>query len=111
MDETPEKQTREDLELEAFKARRATEALAEMIETEGWKLLNSWFNEYRAAYYQQLTRSLMRGRDIDQRKLDFNRGVFDGLDQLFEKPTQAKRQLDKIIERLKQLDEAGDDKE
>ena len=100
MVEVPREVSREDLELRAFKAAQINEALAALSQTEGWKTLIETFTAAREQYYAQLSRNLMRGREVDQRTLDYNRGKFDGIQDLLEQPGKAKAVLENSLRRL-----------
>jgi hypothetical protein len=45
----------------------------------------------------------MRGREVEQRKLDYNRGIFDGVKQLLEQPDKAEAALARALERIEAL--------
>ena len=102
---TPRKPDREELELQAFKAGQRTDLLRDLKVTEGWVLLEQIFNAAEEAYYSTVTKQLMRGREINQRKLDFNRGMFAGVRQLLGQPDKAQDVLRKAIERLSETTE------
>jgi len=95
-----QKPARDELELRAFKAQQIAERLGELAKSEGWATLVEIFDAAEKSYYQTVTRQLMQGREINQRKLDHNRGVFDGVRQLLEQPAKAESVLAKAIERL-----------
>ena len=97
--------SREELELRLFKAEEIAENLAALKDTDGWKTLVEVFEAYRQSYYSTLTRSLMRGNEVNQRKLDYNRGLFDGVDKLLSQPDTAQSVLEKAT---KSLAEAAD---
>lgn len=101
----PKKVDREELELQAFKAQRLVDELNALVETEGWKTLVDIFDGAEQRYYAEVARQLMRGREINQRKLDFNRGMFAGVRQLLEQPDKAQTVLRRAIERLSETTE------
>lgn len=74
--------------------------LKALAETDGWRILKQVFDRQRERYYDQLSRSLMAGAEIDQRKLDFNRGFFESVEDLLEAPENAEKTLKKALERL-----------
>lgn len=101
----PKRPDREELELQAFKAQRLVDELTSLGESDGWKRLVEIFDAAHEAYYSTVTQQLMRGREINQRKLDYNRGVFDGVKQLLGQPDKAQAVLRKAIERLSEPDD------
>lgn len=96
----PRELPREELELRAFKAKQISEDLRELAKTDGWKVLQEVFEAAEKSYYSTVTRQLMQGREINQRKLDFNRGMFEGVKQLLAQPDKAEAVLGKALERL-----------
>lgn len=92
--------SREELELREFKATEIVEKLRELRKTEGWAVLEEIFEAARKSYYDTVSHQLMRGREINQRKLDYNRGMFDGVKQLLAQPDKAELALAKAQERL-----------
>ena len=102
---TPRQPDREELALRAHKAEEIALKLRELKQTDGWKTLIEVFTAARESYYANVTRQLMQGREINQRKLDHNRGVFDGVKQLLEQPDKAETVLAKAIERLTETDD------
>lgn len=109
MDAVPRELDREELELRAFKAAQINDALAELAKTDGWKTLIEIFGAAREQYYATLSRSLMRGKEIEQRKLDYNRGKFDGVQELLQQPARARDHLERALRRLEAAPE--DEKE
>lgn len=105
MDGLSRKPEREELELRAFKAAQITDKLGELAKTEGWQVLREVFEAAEETYYRTVTRQLMKGREVDQRKLDYNRGTFDGVKQLLEQPARAESVLAKALERLGETDD------
>ena len=75
--------------------------MRELKATDGWQILAETFEKQRAGYYEALARDLMRGKDIDQRKLDYNRGFFESVEQLLEAPENAEKLLKRAVESLK----------
>lgn len=102
---TPRKPDREELELQAFKAQKLVDELNALVETEGWRRLVEIFDGAEKTYYDTVARQLMQGREINQRKLDFNRGMFAGVKQLLGQPDKAQAVLRKAIERLSETTE------
>ena len=96
--------SREDLELRAFRASEIAAKLREIKDTDGWKTLVEVFEAAEKTYYANVTRQLMQGREINQRKLDYNRGVFDGVKQLLSQPDKAESVLKSALERLEAAD-------
>jgi hypothetical protein len=96
--------SREEIELRAFKASEFAEKLRELRKTEGWVVLEQIFEAAEKAYYDTVARHLMQGREINQRKLDFNRGTFEGVKQLLKQPERAETALVKALERLAETD-------
>lgn len=92
--------TREDLELRAYKASEIVAKLRELKVAEGWSTLIEVFTAAKEQYYAAVTQQLMRGREINQRKLDYNRGFFDGVTKLLEQPETAESVLEKALARL-----------
>lgn len=97
---TSKEVTREERELQAFKAAQFADALRETAATEGWAKLKESFAQQRAKYFGRLATHLMQGRVIDQRKLDYNRGFFDGVQQLLEQPEKADAHLAALVKKL-----------
>ena len=104
---TSKQPDREELELRAFKAAQIVEALDGLRETEGWKTLVEIFEAAEKTYYSTVTRQLMNGREIEQRKLDYNRGIFDGVKQLLKQPDKAEAALANALERLGAIEPAN----
>jgi len=98
--------TREDLAVRAHKAAQIAEKLRDLAGSEGWAVLREVFTAAESTYYATVTRQLMRGRDIDQRKLDYNRGIFDGVKQLLEQPDKAEAALKRALDRIEAFDAA-----
>lgn len=96
----PKPDPRDELELRAYKASEIAVKLRELKVTDGWNTLIEVFEAAEKTYYQTVTRQLMQGREISQRKLDYNRGVFDGVKQLLAQPDKAEAVLAKTLERL-----------
>ena len=97
---TSKQPDREELELRAFKAAQIVEDLSVLKDSEGWKTLTEVFEAAEKTYYATVTRQLMSGREIDQRKLDYNRGIFDGVKQLLKQPDKAEAALANALERI-----------
>lgn len=72
---------------------------------EGWDILAETFERQRQSYYDRLARDLMKGAEIDQRKLDYNRGFFESVEQLLEAPQNAEKILERAVKRLQRLRE------
>lgn len=92
---------REALELRAHRAADVAQKLRELSATDGWDLLRETFARQREQYYERLARDLMAGKEIDQRKLDYNRGFFESVEQLLEAPHNAEAILEKAVKRLR----------
>lgn len=76
------------------------EALADLAQTDGWKTLIETFAAARESYYTRLAHNLMRGKEYDQRVLDYNRGKFDGVLELLQQPAKAKTHLERALQKL-----------
>lgn len=98
----PREADRDELELRAFKAAQINESLSELAKTDGWNTLHETFDAAREQYYARLSRSLMLGREIDQRTLDYNRGKFDGVQELLQQPARAESVLRRAIQKLEE---------
>lgn len=94
------------VEQRAFRAAEIVEKLRDLTSTPGWKVLEEIFEAQKAKYYADLSRSLMRGADIEQRKLDFNRGLFEGMEQLLKSPEDAEKVFERAMSRLKKARES-----
>ena len=93
--------TTEELEQRAFRTAEIAQAMRELKATDGWKVLAETFERQRAGYFDTLARDLMRGKEIDQRKLDYNRGFFESVEQLLKAPENAERLLERAVKSLK----------
>ena len=100
MDETPKRLTTEELQDRTERLAEIYAPLHALSETDGWRILRETFGKQRDQYYEQLSRNLMKGAEIDQRKLDYNRGFFDSIEDLLEAPENAEAILRKALERL-----------
>jgi len=91
------------VEARAFRAAEIAEKLRELKDTDGWQVLLETFERQRQTYYDNLARDLMKGKEIDQRKLDYNRGFFDSVEQMLAAPENAEKILAGNVARLKRL--------
>lgn len=101
---TSRKPDREELEVRTHKLAEIASDLKALQDTDGWKTLLEIFTAAEHNYYATVTRQLMAGREINQRKLDHNRGIFDGVKQLLAQPEKAEAILAKAISRLEEHD-------
>ena len=98
----------EELEQRAHNAAGIVEAMRELEQTEGWKILKKAFEFQRKTYYEKLSRDLMKGAEIDQRKLDYNRGGMDRLEELLEGPANAEKVFKSAVRSLEKAREGAD---
>jgi hypothetical protein len=75
-----------------------------------WKTLREIMEGKRERYFAQLARELVHGRgEIDQRKLDFQRGFWAGVFYLLANPEAAEREFEKAAEKAERLKETADE--
>lgn len=65
----------------------------------GWRRLRDSILAERDAFMVGLARQLMSGAEIDQRKIDFFRGYFQGALDTVERPDKAEENLEKAARR------------
>lgn len=81
--------------------------LTGLTENDGWKALKARYEAQADGFGRWLTKSLMRGDEVDQRMIDYMRGAIEVAAAIFAAPDQATESLEKTAKRLyaKQLQE------
>ncbi len=93
----------EQLEQRGLREQQLAEALRPIRESETWSFLIRSLQGAREHVMRGHLQALMRGREINQRQLDYDRGYWDGVVAVLNAPEQALTQFEKTLEKLQTL--------
>lgn len=75
-------------------------ALARLARHPDWALLTELFTKKKDREIEMMSRLLLAGGTIDQRRLDYERGFWDGVEAILKRPENAEKRFQAALSRL-----------
>jgi hypothetical protein len=73
--------------------------LKELTEHPAWPELRAMAEQGKESYLRRIANRLLRGEAIEQRDLDYDRGYYQGIEDLLASPDKAVKQMRRALER------------
>lgn len=74
-------------------------ALRELATSTAWAELRAIADERRQEFFRTFAKTLMRGEPVDQRKVDYTAGYYQGIADLLRAPEKAESEMRSALKR------------
>lgn len=79
------------------------QALDKLKDSDAWFVLSSIASKARETLVRQYAQALLSGSEVDQRQLDYDRGLLDGMKFLLERPERIESRFNDAVDKLQKL--------